>query len=476
MRTANYGLNAVIAFLCVGSAGTKSAAVSTAAQQTKVAVTVYNAGFGVVRDQREMTLPKGEVELRFMEVASKVQPETVQIDPVTAGGKLSVLEQNYEYDLLSPEKLMEKYVGKDVTVFDKNDYKDRRAPLTATLLSFNNGQPIYKIGKQISIYRPQDEVVLPSVPENLVAQPTLVWLLDNQFEKKQTVVANYMTSGMRWSADYVAVLATNEVACNINGWVTINNESGATFNNARLQLVAGDVQRVAEEPVMGGRMDKMVMLAVAPSRAFAEEGLFEYHLYTLERPSTLKDNQQKQIALLEALNVRIAKTYRCIGQTFWYRGKQGDTIKNTKIGVFMALTNSAVNGLGMPLPKGVVRVYKADSSGNNQFIGEDRIDHTPKDEKIELKLGDAFDLVSERRQMSFSRIADNASESEWEFTLRNHKEEDVTVEVVEPFYGDWTLQENSHPFEKRDAWTAVFQVPVKKGGEAVCKYRVRVKW
>ncbi len=457
-----------------------STATSTLSNQTKVAVTVYNAGFGVVRDERALSLPKGTVELRFMEVASKIQPETVQIDPVTAGDKLAVLEQNYEYDLMSPAKLMEKYVGRKVTLIQRNDFQGERVPVEATLLSYNDRLPIYRIGGKIVIHRPTEEVVLPSIPENLVSEPTLVWLLHNQFDKEQTIVANYMTGGMRWNADYVAVLAPDEKTCNLNGWVTIDNRSGATFKDAQLKLVAGDVRKVRkgrhEQFDLFADEEEGVQMARAPGRGFVQEAMFEYHMYTLERPSTLKQNQQKQIALLEAQNVALDKTYRCVGSSGWFRGRRGDTIKNIKIGVFISFVNSETNRLGMPLPKGIMRVYKADSSGNNQFIGEDRIDHTPRDEEIELKLGDAFDVVAERRQTDFEKLGNRAFETAWEIKIRNHKKEDIVVEVVEPFHGDWTILKSSLEYEKRDAWTAVFKVPVKADSEAVLTYRVRVKW
>jgi hypothetical protein len=464
----------LVAVLCaVSSALAATNLTSTLADQTKVAVTVYNNGFGVVRDERRLTLPVGDVELRFMEVASVIQPETVQIDPLTAGGQLAVREQNYEYDLLSPAKLLEKYVGKTLTLIQRNDYKNARIPVAATLLSFNDGQPIFKIGDEIVLHRPSEEIHLATLPENLVAQPTLVWLLANRFAGAQTVVANYMTGGMDWRADYVAVLTTNDSACNLNGWVTINNNCGATFRQAQLKLVAGDVQRVSA-PQRGKML--LAMAESAPGAdQFREEGLFEYHLYTLQRPSTLKQNQQKQISLLEARNVPVAKTYRCIGQQYWFRNRMAGTVQRVDVGVFVSFTNSTANGLGMPLPKGIVRVYKADTSGNNQFVGEDSVDHTPKNERITLKLGNAFDIVAERRQTDYTQLSDTVYESAWTIQLRNHKDEDVLIEVVEPIGGDWTMLKNTHAFEKRDAATAVFSVPVKANGTVDCSYRVRVK-
>jgi len=472
----NTGIPRMICLLVLSALGASAITnlTATLAEQTKVAVTVYNNGFGVVRDERRLTLPTGEVALRFMEVASAIQPETVQIDPLTAGPQLTVLEQNYEYDLLSPAKLLEKYVGQTLTLIQRNDYKDARIPVQAQLLSYNNGQPIFKIGDKIVINRPDEEIALPALPANLVAQPTLVWLLANHFAGPQTIVANYMTGGMDWHADYVAVLTTNDARCNLNGWVTINNNCGATFSDAQLKLVAGEVQRVTA-PQRGKGVMMMAMAGAAAPPNFAEEGLFEYHLYTLQRPSTLKQNQQKQLSLLEARGVAITKTYRCVGEQYWYRNQIGGALQRVPVGVFVSFTNSTAQGLGMPLPKGIVRVYKADASGNNQFVGEDNLDHTPKDERITLKLGNAFDIVAERHQTDYTKLSDSVCETAWTIQVRNHKDENILVEVVEPIGGDWAIQQSSYPYEKRDAATAVFQVPVKAHATADCSYRVRVK-
>lgn len=450
------------------------AVTSTAEEQTRVAVTVYNGGFGVVRDERNVALPIGEVVLRFMDVAAEVRPDTVQVEPVSAGSQCEVLEQNYEYDLLAPAKVLEKYVGQEVTLMERNPYKDTAVPVRAKLLSYNNAQPIYEIGGQIVLHKPHAETILPALPENLVARPTLTWLLHNAYTQRQTIATTYMSGGMSWEAAYVGVLAGDERTMRLNGWVTINNNSGATFKNAQLKLVAGDVQRAEPERVRAFMM--AAEGAYAQKAPFAEEGMFEYHLYTLQRPTTLKQNQQKQIALLEAPCVRVSKTYRCIGESYWYRAAQGGTMRNLKIGVYVSFTNSAVNGLGMPLPKGVLRVYKADAGGNNQFIGEGRIEHTPKDEAIEVKLGNAFDIVAERRQTEYRVLGENVCELGWQITLRNHKEEDVVVEVVEPLGGDWEMLQHSHGYERRDAFTVAFKVPVARGKGAECTYRVRVRW
>ncbi len=459
-----------ILLVCGSLRATVPVATSTFNDQKKIAVTVYNSGIGVVRDERKIILPVGESELKFMDIASRIKPETVQID----GKNLKILEQNYEYDLLSPEKLLEKYVGKKIMLIQYNPYKNERIPIEAELLSYNNHKPIYKIEDEIIINRQNEEIKLPSIPKNLIAKPSLVWLLKNRLDTSQTIIANYMTKGMRWNADYVMVLAENEKSCDINGWVTINNNCGTTFNNAQLKLIAGDVNIEEDFDEFDLFCDESEYDCEGES--FKEESMFEYHMYTLERPSTLKQNQQKQISLLEASDIKTKKTFRYISNKYIYRNKRGGTDKTGKIGVFVSFDNSKKNNLGMPLPKGVVRVYKADSSGNNQFIGEDRIDHTPKDEEIELKLGDAFDVIAERRQTDYKKIGNNTSESGWEIKIKNHKKENVIVEIVEPFYGDWTMLENSLPFDKKDAWTAVFKIIVKADSEATLNYRVRIKW
>ncbi|MCX7846872.1 MAG: DUF4139 domain-containing protein [bacterium] len=459
--------------LDAATAGAPAVVSSTLDDQTRVAVTVYNTDLGLVRDERRIVLPEGSLCLRLMDVAARVLPETVQIEPVTAGPRLQVLEQNYEYDLLSPEKVLEKYVGQEVTIVRRNEFKDEAIPIKARLLSYNNAQPIYEIKGTIVLYQPHAETILPALPENLVARPTLTWLLENSFTQEQVVATTYLTEGMGWKADYVAVLGGDERTMRINGWVTIQNNSGTTFKNAQLKLVAGDVQRVSA----GRGGVEMLMAAPAAKAAFAQEEMFEYHLYTLQRPTTLKQNQQKQIALLEAPQVRVQKSFRTSGESGLYRTHYvGTGLRTAKIDVYLRFTNSVENGLGMPLPGGTLRVYKADASGNNQFIGEDRIAHTPKNEVIELRVGTAFDLVADRRQMDYRVLGDNVFETAWQVTLRNHKEEDVTVEVIEPLGGDWEILKSTHTPVKKDAFTVVFYVPVAKQGSAVCEYRVRVRW
>jgi len=446
---------------------------STAGDRSAVAVTVYNDGRGLVREERVVELPAGATELRFMDVAEKIEAPTVHVG-VLEGGALSVLEQNYEYDLLSPEKLLEKYVGSTVTlVLQKlQDNSTVEEEVAAKLLSTNNGT-VWEIGGRIAINPNYNRVLFPSVPANLIAQPTLVWLVQAAGAGRRTLEAAYLTGGMSWRADYVLALDAPESQAGLQGWVTVDNQSGAGFENARLKLVAGDVHRAAPEMLKLAHMERMVAAAAAPME---EEALFEYHLYTVPRPTTLKQNQTKQVQLLDAPAIAIGKDYVLRGGGGYFRGPWRGNGAKEKIQVFLKFKNSKDAGLGLPLPKGIVRVYKRDSSGSPQFIGEDSIDHTPKDEEIRLELGNAFDLSAERKQTDFQRIADRVFESAYEIKLRNHKEAPATIRVIEPVGGDWTMLSSSHPFTKTGAFEAEFQVPVAADQEVVLTYRVRVTY
>jgi hypothetical protein len=445
---------------------------SSPEDQTALAVTVYNVNLGLVKDQRKVRLQDGTTELLFTGVASGIIPASVSIVPLSDPGSFRILEQNYEYDLLSPERLMEKYVGKEVTLYQKNPQTEREETVKATLLSMNGG-PVYRTGDGITFGHP-GRVILPGIPENLHSRPTLAWLLENRGSRERSVEATYLTNGLTWRADYVVNLNDRSDRADLNGWVTIDNRSGATYPDAVLKLVAGDVNRVREEQVYKRRDMKMEMAAVAPQ--FREEAFFEYHVYTLERPSTLKENQTKQISLLSAEKIPVVKELVFRGNDYYYRGEYGEIGRNEKVGVFLEIVNRKENGLGMPLPKGTVRVYQRDPGGSLQFVGEDSIDHTAKDENVRVKLGEAFDVVGTRKQTEWRKVASDTYEAAYEISLRNHKNEDVTVRVIEPVPGDWTVLSSSMEWKKTDSGTMEFVVPVKKDGEAKLTYAVRMRW
>ncbi len=443
--------------------------------QTGVAITVYNVNLGLVKDRREIKLPKGTSDLRFMDVASKIIPTSVSIKSLVDPESLRILEQNYEYDLLNPQKLLDKYVGKEVKLYQKNPYTEREEILTATLLS-NNGGPIFKIGDEITFGHP-GRIIFPGVPENLISKPTLVWLLENSLSSAQKVEASYLTDGINWRADYVLTLNDKDDMADLSGWVTIDNKSGATYKNAKMKLVAGDVNRVRDESEYKDKMLRFAKAEAMPAAPqFKEEEFFEYHIYTLQRTSTIRENQTKQISLVTAGDIPVRKELIFQGAKYYYYNQYGEAMSNQKIGVFVQIENRKENNLGMPLPKGVVRVYKNDTEGSLQFVGEDSIDHTPKDEKIRIKLGEAFDVVGGRKQTDWKKIAYDTYEAAFEISLRNHKKEDVTVKVVEPIPGDWKMLVNSHDFIKTEAFTAEFNIPVPKDKEVKLTYRVRMRF
>ena len=469
-------LLSVVAILSLSIAGAARARLETANistglnDQESVSVTVYNSDIGLIKDMRQLTLPGGLTELRFGEVAAKIMPQTVHIKSLTSPNQFHVLEQNYEYDLLTPRKLLDKFVGKEIMVL-----KDG-IEMPITILSTNEGL-VYKLGGRIFTGQPHN-LIFPSIPNNLISQPTLLWSLENRNANAQKVEATYLTRGLNWKADYVAVLDSKDKNLDFSGWVTLDNQSGATYQNARLKLVAGDLNRVVEEYRARDAMAERMELAskVASPAPFAEQSFFEYHLYSLQRPTTIKDQQTKQVSLLSADRIPISKRYIFTGSPQYFHSRYTGSIPKQKVGVFVELANKKDNNLGMPLPKGTLRVYKADGDGSLQFIGEDRIDHTPKDEMIKIKMGDAFDVVAERKQTDWRKIADNLYEAAFEISLRNHKDEPVTVSVIEPMMRDWEILTSSHTHKKVEAHTAQFEIPVAKDGETKLTYRARYKF
>jgi hypothetical protein len=442
----------------------------TREDQKDVMVTIYNGNLGLVKDVRDARFPVGVTEIQFMDVAAQIDPTTVHLKSLTDPAGLKILEQNYEYDLLTSQKLMEKYVGKKVRLY-QGDGTFHEAKLLST-----NG-PIFEINGQIHMGH-YGRLVLPSLPENLVAQPTLVWLLRSQTPKPQRVEASYLTGGITWKADYVMVINAADTLSDLTGWVTIDNKSGATYKNAALKLVAGDVNR-AQDGRRNARAMELAAKSVGAadaSREFQSQGFFEYHLYTLDGRTTVKDNQTKQLSLMAAAEVPVVKHLMYYGAQDYYRNAYGMPISNQKVAVYLEIKNSKENRLGIPLPKGKIRVYKADRSGSQQFIGEDWIDHTPKDERVKIKMGDAFDVVGSRTQKDWKKIASNLYEVEWEISLRNHKKEDQTVTVIEPVPGDWQVLTSTHQFEKVEAHTLRYQIPVPKEGATKLVYRVRIRY
>ena len=455
---------------------------STLDDQQSVAVTIYNQNLALVKDQRKVKLNSGANKLALRDVSAQIRPETALLRSLTQAGGLSILEQNFDFDLLTPQKLLEKYVGRTVTVVKTNPATGMETSEQAQVLSANNGV-VMKIGDRIETGIP-GRIVYSDVPANLRDRPTLVVQLNSKTAAEQNVELSYLTSGLGWKADYVAELSPSEDRLDLSGWVTLTNTSGTTYRNAKLQLVAGDVNRVPEmrPMVKTMRMDAMAAEATAP---MAEESLLEYHLYTLDRPTTIAENQTKQVALLSSTAVPARKELVLRGEEYYYQSSyfpnNGELGQKLKVGVFVEFDNKEASKLGMPLPKGVMRVYKKDSAGNAQFVGEDNIDHTPKNEPVRLKLGNAFDVTADRKQTDFKRLpnpakGNSAFESAYEIVLKNAKKERVTVTVQEPIPADWKMLKSSHPHEKANSNLATWKIDIPAEGKTTLTYRVQVKY
>lgn len=452
---------------------------STLQDQQQVAVTIYNDDLALVKDQRKINLGNGLTSLALRDVSALIRPETALLRSLSATGSLSVLEQNFDFDLLTPQKLLEKYVGKTVGIIKTNPATGIETTEQAQVLSANNGV-VLKMADRIETGVP-GRIVYNDVPANLRDRPTLVVQLQNKGTGEQDVELSYLTGGLSWKADYVAELNAAEDKLDLSGWVTLTNTSGTSYRNAKLQLVAGDVNRIEDQRAAMMKSRQMGTMAMDAAAPMAEEGLFEYHLYTLQRPTTLAENQTKQVALLSATEVPARKELVLRGADYYYQSNYGDLGQKMKVDVFVEFDNKESARLGMPLPKGILRVYKKDSAGNAQFVGEDRIDHTPKNETVRLKLGAAFDVTADKKQTDFKKLPNpskgtSAFESAYEIVLKNAKNEAVTVTVQEPIPGDWKILQSSHPQRKVSSNLAEWKIKIPAEGKTTLTYRAQVRY
>jgi len=456
---------------------------SDASAREHVALTVYDSNFALVREQRRLRLGRGRVALAYEDVSAQLQPATVHLRALAAPGDLQVLEQNYRYDLLTPEKLLEQYVGRRVSLARYDAEAGRDEVREALVLGSARG-PVLRLagdgaeGGELISPGPWERISFPELPPGLLPKPTLVWLLDSARDE-QRVEVSYLTQNLSWRADYVLSLAADGAHADLTGWVTLDNQTGTSFRAASLQLVAGDVQRVST-PAADGFASGGAQRESLQSGALAEEPLFEYHLYGLDRPTDVLDRERKQLRLLEARGVSVAQKLvlhqpsRSVRPRFVPVPRPGQpSLEHAR--AVVVLENRQAAGLGLPLPRGVVRVYRADASGAEQFVGEDAIAHTPRDERLEIELGEAFDVVAARRRLNQRRLERCAEQSEWQIELFNHKDAAVVVEVVEAAAGDWQVVESSHPAERRAATSFVFQVPVPARGATQLRYQLRTR-
>lgn len=452
---------------------------STLTDQQSVAVTIYNGDLALIKDQRKLKINNGIIDLALRDVSAQIRPETALLRSISHAGSFSTLEQNFDFDLLTPQKLLEKYVGKTVSIVKIHPTTGLETTEVATVLSANNGV-VLKIGNRIETGIP-GRIVYDNVPENLRDRPTLVTKLNNKIAAEQTLELSYLTGGLGWKADYVAELNPKEDSIDLSGWVTLSNTSGASYKNAKLQLVAGDVNRVQEHFPRAMSMRKNADMVAEAAVPMAEESLLEYHLYTLDRPTTISENQTKQVALLSAANVPARKELVLRGADYYYQSSYGEIGTKIKVGVFVEFDNKEAAKLGIPLPKGIIRVYKKDNAGNAQFVGEDNIDHTPKNEVVRLKLGESFDVTADKKQTGFKVLPNpqkghSAYESAYEITLKNAKKEKMTVVIQEPISGDWTITAENQPHKKVNSHLAVWKVDVPAESSATLNYKAIVKY
>ena len=450
-----------IAFLLFAILLAATSFAATASAPTNVQLTIYNQNFALVKENRDMSLEKGMNTVSILDVASAIEPSSVAFKSLTDPNAVVVREQNYQYDLVNTNTILAKSLGKRVKVIKYLDGTVKE--IEGVVLSTPENGLVLQTADGL-VLNPSGEIQVMEMPEGLVARPTLVWKLDSDRAGAQKTEIGYLTNNITWSADYVAVVDPLDKYIDLTGWVTLDNKSGATYENASLNLMAGDVHRVQPQEELG-MLYKAAPMAASPAPQFTEKAFFEYHLYTLKDKTTVRDKESKQISLLTAARVPAKKIYV-------FDGAQNDK----KVNVVMEVVNSQSSNLGMPLPKGKVRVYKQESDANQHFIGEDLIDHTPKDEKVRLYLGDAFDLVGERKQMTQRQISDHEREESYEITLRNHKDLPVTIVIVEHLWGDWKITQSSNKYEKKDANTIEIPVEVPKDGEVKVTYTDRIKW
>jgi hypothetical protein len=425
-----------------------------------LAVTVYNSNMGVIKDTRSFSLDRGYNEISMVDIAARIDPTSVRIN-LSGQGDITVVEQSFQYDLMSPTKLLEKYLDDRVSLVTETGKE-----FEGTLLGFDGSNLVVELdqGGVAIVSREQvTDISLPPSRKGLIVKPTLVYQVHASRGTNATAEVAYITDGMNWHAEYIAVLGKYDESMDISSWVSIDNRSGATYEDARLKLIAGDVHRVSKKGPEVADFAMTARGAAAPA-PIEEKAFFEYHMYTVPQPTTIRDKEVKQIQFLPETGIEAEKIYNF------------DAYRSENVRVVMEFENSEDNNLGVPLPAGKVRVYKADDDGSLEFIGEDRIDHTPKDEEVKMYVGDAFDIVAERTRTDFDRVSDRVIVESYEIKIRNHKDEAIDVIVSEHIYGDWSISRSSHDYEKKRADLAEFRIPVGVDDETVLTYTVRRRY
>lgn len=425
-----------------------------------LSVTVYNSNLGVVSEVRSLTFEKGVHRIAFTDVPSAIDATSVQFELVTDPERVAILEQNYAYDLVSPDKIYQKYLDKQIELIDKDGHV-----YSGTLLAFSGGAATLADqsgGIKIVSMSNIAHASFPELPGGMITRPTLFWNYSSTVSGKLNGRVSYQTSGMDWQGEYVGVLDEKDRNLDLTGWASITNNSGKTFTDANLRLIAGDINRAKRDDVLYKGARTAVMEMAAPAPGFEEKQFFEYHMYTLPRPATLADKEIKQLSLFDPAHTEVDKVYR-------YQSG----MNSNKVQVAIKFKNSEAKGLGMPLPEGRIRMFKADDDGTMVLLGEDKINHTPKDEELNINIGTAFDIVVEEKTAETKMISNKVEETSYEIEIRNHKAEPIKVEVIKSLWGFWEITTSSLEYEKKDATTVKFYPEVPADGSMVIKYTVR---
>jgi len=422
-------------------------------------VTIYNSNLGLVQEPRTLELEKGRQEVAITDVAAKIQPATVHLTSMGKGG-FSLLEQNFQYDLVNSNKVFDKYIGERISVITEKTggISGKLLSRDGSILMIQNEDGSLRLIQTKNIL----EYSLPELPEGLILKPTLQWVIESQKKGSTPVDLSYLTDGMSWEAEYILQLQDDDNAGMLSSWITLENNAGATFENATVKLVAGDIQRAQKK--RGGPQIQAEMMAMSrPS--VSEREIFEYHLYEIDFPTTLYQNSMKQVAFRNPTSINYEREY-----TFEHSERQN--VRQENVSVDIVFENAEENNLGMPLPEGVIRLMQEDTDGKEVLVGEDNIPHTPENEKIRVTAGRAFDIVGDRTMKNYDRRGGGFERLSIEISLRNHKEETVTVNVLEHFYGDWEVTQETHASSREDANTLRYELEVPGDGAVTVEFTI----
>ncbi len=451
--------------------------VSTSENSQGFSLTIYNKNFAVIREKREITLQAGNNYVCYEDVSATIEPTSISFKSITDPQGVMVREQNYQYDLVNKQTILNKSIEKRIR-FRKVNPDGKIEVIEGTLL--NAEQLVIRLDDGKVLLNPSGEIEVEEMPEGLMTRPSLLWKLEVINAQKHITEVSYLANEISWESDYVTVISEDETKADITGWVTLDNKSGTSYKNAQLQLIAGDVRRVKPEPLRENRRAMAMMARSAPEPQFEEESFFEYHLYTLDGNTTVRDKETKQITLLNATDVSVNRKLIFDNSGQWWRlyGRQvypgqGSNTEKGKINVILEIANTKNNNMGIPLPKGKVKFYKGDKRGNLQFLGEDLLDHTPQNEVVPLYIGDSFDVVGDRKVTEIKKISDRIQEESYEISICNRKKEAITVQIIERFSRHWEVRKSSHQYQKIDAMTIEFPVTIETNDQVNVTYTVR---